>query len=83
MDISPFIDINRAAARTGGWKNTKNIIEPDMQQTIWDIDRLSLEDKKDPDRQSTDVRQLHHLLDHIEMYTDIDVHTIELVRDIR
>ena len=82
MYISPFIDINKTARRAAQ-RATTNIIEPSMSQTIWDIDRLSLEDKKDPDQQNTDVPQLHHLIDHIQKYTDIDITTIEMVRDIK
>ena len=80
MYISPFVDMNQTARRAAQ-RATKqrHSIEP----SIWDIDRLSLEDKKDPDEQSTDARQLHDLIDYIEEHTDIDVHTIELVRDIK
>ena len=77
MHISPFVDINQRARRS-----ERRATSHSTETSIWDIERLSLEDKKDPQQQSVDAEHLHNFIDCIEEYTDIDVYSIELVRDV-
>ena len=80
MHISPFVDINQRAKRAEQRVTRGN---HSNETSIWDIERLSLEDKKDPQQQSVDAEHLHNFIDCMEEYTDIDVYSIELVRDVK
>ena len=83
MYISLFIDINNRVAQAAQAPTNTNIVTSNIRETIWDMERLTLGDKKDSERQSRDVLELHRLMDHLELFTEIDVKSIERVRDVR